>query len=147
MDSLRFHSLISIPVMRLKIYVILSNLEGIFPLNFNFLSFIIDSNLKLGILGLGSIFSERHKDAFFALFSLRSQSLSFPVDNTYGKSLYAYVEKTVILTGGRINLKENKVIQYTVEREYLAKFSVEELLIHIMKAHLNQDLAKNTMKK
>ena len=44
-------------------------------------------------------------------------------------------------------MKENKVIQYTVEREYLAKFSVEELLIRIMKAHLNQDLAKNTMKK
>jgi len=44
-------------------------------------------------------------------------------------------------------LKEKKSVQYTVEREYLAKFSVEELLIRIVKAHLNQDIAKEDMAK
>ena len=67
--------------------------------------------------------------------------------NTYGKSLYAYVEKTVILIGGQKDLKEKEPVQYTVEREYLAKFSVEELLIRIVKAHLNQDIAKEDMAK
>lgn len=73
--------------------------------------------------------------------------MSFPVENTYGKSLYAYVEKTVVLAGGQTKLKEKKTVQYTVEREYLAKFSVEELLIRIVKAHLNQDIAKEDMAK
>lgn len=44
-------------------------------------------------------------------------------------------------------MKEKKSVQYTVEREYLAKFSVEELLIRIMKAHLGQDIAKKDMAK
>lgn len=51
------------------------------------------------------------------------------------------------VTGGQTNLKEKKSIQYTVEREYLAKFSVEELLIRIMKAHLNQDITKENIAK
>lgn len=44
-------------------------------------------------------------------------------------------------------MKEKKPVQYTVEREYLAKFSVEELLVRIVKAHLNQDIAKEDMAK
>ena len=44
-------------------------------------------------------------------------------------------------------MKEKKTVQYTVEREYLEKFSVEELLISIVKAHLNQDIAKEDMAK
>lgn len=67
--------------------------------------------------------------------------------NTYGKSLYAYVEKAVILTGGQKDLKEKKPVKYTVKREYLAKFSIEELLIRIVKAHLNQNIAKEDMAK
>ncbi len=34
-------------------------------------------------------------------------------------------------------MKGKESIQYTLEREFLAKFSVEELLIHIVKAHRN----------
>ena len=44
-------------------------------------------------------------------------------------------------------MKEKKKVQYKVEREYLAKFSVEELLIRIVKAHLNQDFTKEDMAK
>lgn len=44
-------------------------------------------------------------------------------------------------------MKEKKSVQYTVEREYLAKFSIEELLIRIVKAHLNQDIAKEDITK
>ena len=44
-------------------------------------------------------------------------------------------------------MKEKKTVQYTVEREYLAKFSVEELLIRIVKAHLNQDFTKANIAK
>lgn len=29
-------------------------------------------------------------------------------------------------------------IQYTVEREFLSKFSIEELLVRIIKSHLNE---------
>lgn len=55
--------------------------------------------------------------------------------------------KKYALTGGQKDLKEKKTVQYTVEREYLAKFSVEELLVRIVKAHLNQDIAKEDMAK
>lgn len=51
------------------------------------------------------------------------------------------------LTGGQKDLKEKKPVQYTVEREYLEKVSVEELLIRIVKAHLNQDITKEDMTK
>lgn len=44
-------------------------------------------------------------------------------------------------------MKEKKSVQYTVEREYLEKVSVEELLIRIVKAHLNQDITKEDMTK
>ncbi len=44
-------------------------------------------------------------------------------------------------------MKEKKPVQYTVEREYLEKVSVEELLIRIVKAHLNQDITKEDMTK
>ncbi|MEY8390898.1 hypothetical protein AALA98_05915 [Lachnospiraceae bacterium 45-W7] len=44
-------------------------------------------------------------------------------------------------------MKEKKTIQYTVEREYLAKFSVEELIARIMKSHLNQNNAKGNLTK
>ena len=67
--------------------------------------------------------------------------------NTYGKSLSAYVGKTVILSGGQTHLKGKEPVQYTVEREYLAKFSAEELLIRIIRAHLNQDAAKRNITK
>ena len=51
------------------------------------------------------------------------------------------------LTGGQTDLKKKKPVQYTVEREYLAKFSAEELLIRIIRAHLNQDAAKRNITK
>ncbi|GAA6285974.1 hypothetical protein F190043G2_26450 [Blautia caecimuris] len=35
-------------------------------------------------------------------------------------------------------MEKKEPIQYTVEREFLSKFSVEELLIRIIKAHLNE---------
>ncbi len=33
-------------------------------------------------------------------------------------------------------MSKKEVVQYTVEREFLSKFSVEELLVRIVKAHL-----------
>lgn len=33
-------------------------------------------------------------------------------------------------------------IQYTVEREFLSKFSIEELLIRIVKSHLKEAVQK-----
>ena len=33
-------------------------------------------------------------------------------------------------------MKEKEPIQYTIEREYLAKFSTEELIVRIIKSHL-----------
>ena len=44
-------------------------------------------------------------------------------------------------------MKEKKPVQYTVKREYLAKFSVEELLVRIVKAHRNQDVEKEGIAK
>ncbi len=44
-------------------------------------------------------------------------------------------------------MKGKESIQYTVEREFLAKFSVEELLIRIVKAHRNQDVEKEGIAK
>lgn len=42
-------------------------------------------------------------------------------------------------------MKRKEPVQYTVEREFLSKFSVEELLIRIIKAHLNQNVEKGNM--
>lgn len=39
-------------------------------------------------------------------------------------------------------MKKKEPVEYTVEREFLSKFSVEELLIRIIKSHLNQDIKK-----
>lgn len=39
-------------------------------------------------------------------------------------------------------MEEKEPIQYTVEREFLSKFSVEELLIRIIKSHLNKRVQK-----
>lgn len=33
-------------------------------------------------------------------------------------------------------MTKNETVQYTIEREFLSKFSVEELLLRIVKAHL-----------
>jgi hypothetical protein len=44
-------------------------------------------------------------------------------------------------------LKEKEPIQYTIEREYLAKFSTEELIVRIIKSHLNQNIAKKNLEK
>lgn len=60
---------------------------------------------------------------------------------------YTHMLKKKILAGGQKDLKEKEPVQYTVKREYLAKFSVEELLVRIVKAHLNQDIAKEDMAK
>jgi len=38
---------------------------------------------------------------------------------------------------GGILLEKKKQIEYTVEREFLSKCSVEELLIRIIKTHVN----------
>lgn len=35
-------------------------------------------------------------------------------------------------------MEKKESIQYTVERKFLSKFSVEELLIRIIKSHLNK---------
>lgn len=40
------------------------------------------------------------------------------------------------LKGGLIKIVKKKVVQYTVEREFLSKFSVKELLVRIVKSHL-----------
>lgn len=39
-------------------------------------------------------------------------------------------------------MEKKEPIQYTVEREFLSKFSVEELLIRIIKSHLNKRVQK-----
>lgn len=36
-------------------------------------------------------------------------------------------------------------IQYTVEREFLSKFSIEELLIRIVKSHLKETVQKGVV--
>lgn len=36
-------------------------------------------------------------------------------------------------------------IQYTVEREFLSKFSIEELLIRIVKSHLKEAVQKGVV--
>ncbi len=64
---------------------------------------------------------------------------------TYWKSPCAYVEKTVVATGGQYNLKKKEPIQYTIEREFLSKISVKELLIRIIRTHLNQDIGKGNL--
>ena len=38
---------------------------------------------------------------------------------------------------GRRVMEKGKVKEYTIEREYLGKVSLEELLVEIIKAHLN----------
>ncbi|WP_461812662.1 hypothetical protein [Faecalimonas sp.] len=43
-----------------------------------------------------------------------------------------------------MNKKEE--IKYTVEREFLSKFSKEELLIRIMKSHLDTKISKRREK-
>lgn len=35
-------------------------------------------------------------------------------------------------------MKDKKTIQYSVEREFLAKFSAKELIVRIIKSHLQQ---------
>lgn len=35
-------------------------------------------------------------------------------------------------------MKKETIILYTIEREFLGKFSVEELLVRIVKSHLEQ---------
>lgn|GEM_PF-2543198 len=45
-----------------------------------------------------------------------------------------------ILNQGGILLEKKKQIEYTIEREFLSKFSVEELLIRIIKTHVNHQV-------
>lgn len=42
-------------------------------------------------------------------------------------------------------MKKKEPVKYTVEREFLSKFSTEELLIRIIKAHLEQNVEKGNM--
>jgi len=44
------------------------------------------------------------------------------------------------LNWGGILLEKKKQIEYTIEREFLSKFSVEELLIRIIKTHVNHQV-------
>lgn len=39
-------------------------------------------------------------------------------------------------------MKNEKAVQYTVEREFLSKFSIEELLVRIVKSHLKSQEEK-----
>lgn len=39
-------------------------------------------------------------------------------------------------------MEKKEPIQYTVEREFLSKFSIEELLIRIVKSHLKEAVQK-----
>lgn len=39
-------------------------------------------------------------------------------------------------------MQKKEPVQYTVEREFLAKFSVEELLVRIVKSHLKEKAQK-----
>ena len=48
---------------------------------------------------------------------------------------------------GQPDLKKREPVQYTVEREFLAKFSVEELVIRIIRAHRNPKSEKENLKK
>ncbi len=42
-------------------------------------------------------------------------------------------------------MKKKEPNQYTVEREFLSKISAEELLIRIIKSHLDQNDGKGNM--
>lgn len=48
-----------------------------------------------------------------------------------------------ILNQGGILLEKKKQIEYTIEREFLSKFSVEELLIRIIKTHVNHQVQQS----
>lgn len=41
-----------------------------------------------------------------------------------------------------INLSKKKSISYTIEREFLSKISVEELLTRIIESHIHNDTEK-----
>lgn len=45
--------------------------------------------------------------------------------------------------GGRGRMAEKEAVSYTVEREFLAKFSVEELIARIVKSHMNSTAQKD----
>lgn len=36
-------------------------------------------------------------------------------------------------------MEKKESVQYTVEREFLSKYSVEEMLVRIIKSHINVD--------
>lgn len=59
-----------------------------------------------------------------------------------GKAYVHMINQAMIRIGGQKDLKEKKQVQYTVERKYLAKFPVEELVVRIIKSHLEQSIAK-----
>lgn len=50
-------------------------------------------------------------------------------------------ERQYISEGG-ILLEKKKQNEYTIEREFLSKFSTRELLIRIIKTHVNQQVQK-----
>lgn len=41
-------------------------------------------------------------------------------------------------------MKKKEPVVYTVEREFLGKFSEEELLVRIIKSHLNREPVKKS---
>lgn len=57
---------------------------------------------------------------------------------TYWKCPHAYDVKTeTVYTGeGSPKLKKKKMDKYTVERKFLAKYSVEEMLVRIIKSRV-----------
>lgn len=42
-------------------------------------------------------------------------------------------------------MKQNYTVKYTIEREFLSKISVEELMIHIIRAHIQKEKGKDTL--
>ena len=48
------------------------------------------------------------------------------------------LNKDTTSKGGRADLKKKKPVLYTIEREYLKKYSVEELLARIITSHLQK---------
>jgi len=42
-------------------------------------------------------------------------------------------------------LKKKEPVQYTVEREFLSKFSAEELLVRIIKSHINISMQEGNL--
>uniref|UniRef100_UPI001A9BC411 hypothetical protein n=1 Tax=Oscillospiraceae TaxID=216572 RepID=UPI001A9BC411 len=69
---------------------------------------------------------------------LNQSSKNIDKYDVFGRFTFYKVAKS----GGVDNLAKKESAQYIVEREFLGKFSVEELLVRIVKSHVKKGLSR-----